>query len=378
MQQLLKLNRFLTKWKEHHNTMTNFIDNFYYYLQHQEQSLDDAFELVCQDCEEAGLSEDEITDVVGTLITEVTRMFAKHYSEYEPLYESNAVDFDTIFNNFCKANELSEDFANALAITINKNTSSDDNSSDDVDSSEVVLTADDWKNLSPSQIQDKRLAYLAALAAYGKDARLQRPFLKQKSLKIGDMETPYRAPGAASRVSQFDRPSHRFGFNYNLGEVAKPFIPKKDLSDPRNHPLHDVAVSHGYKFSHSANNHHIWHKGSHVVTAPFNNTQWNTQTNIYSAHQTQGIGSLSLSKHLTLKNRKWKNDESYEGTAALPHTQLLENLLSPQAINKVQRTADYINKNESKVFGVLSTHTAGETPTEQFKAGAKLRVGKTF
>lgn len=168
-----------------------------------------------------------------------------------------------------------------MAVTINADSSSDDDSEDTDDSDEVIFT--DWKNIDTAEHQTKVKAFLKKISSAGKDAREMRPFLKSKSLRIGDMPNPWGIR-VSGQVNSYDNPRQTFHRN-DLGEAANPFIPAKDVLDPTHHPLHPIATSHGYEFSHTTRDgFHIWNNGNHLISAPFNDTKWATKTNAAASH----------------------------------------------------------------------------------------------
>lgn len=66
--------------------INEFVQSFCHHL--QEQSIDDAFDFVLQEAEQAGLDEDQIIDVSDKLVKANVLMFADHYMDYPELYES--------------------------------------------------------------------------------------------------------------------------------------------------------------------------------------------------------------------------------------------------------------------------------------------------
>jgi hypothetical protein len=121
------------------------------------------------------------------------------------------------------------------------------------------------------------------------------------------------------------------------------------------HPLHKIAAKHGYNYSHttpvtqrdgSTFYHHTWARGEHKIGAYDHDTKWSSKVSSSSGHLWIGIGTVALDKHLKNKAKRYQlqNNES----VAL--TKIQEGLLDPQT-EKIQRYADFMNKNRPTVFG---------------------------
>jgi hypothetical protein len=108
--------------------------------------------------------------------------------DYPELYDSE--NPYTVLGYYCRNHNISEDLANAMAVTANADSSSDEESDDTDDSDDVVFNTDDWKDMDTAGHQAKVRAFLKEISFVGKDAREMQPVLKSKSLLLQIRRTP--------------------------------------------------------------------------------------------------------------------------------------------------------------------------------------------
>jgi hypothetical protein len=149
-------------------------------------------------------------------------------------------------------------------------------------------------------------------------------------------------------VKAFDRASNRFG--YNTSDQDEAGVAPED--HPDNHALASVLAKHGYEIDETipvdtdddeVRLHHTWiNQAGHLVHAYADDDAFRSKTSATSGHSFVGKGSDELDQHLANRARRYKiqNNESKQ----IPNTDLMENLLKPEATDQVQGYLDYINR----------------------------------
>jgi outer membrane cobalamin receptor len=94
----------------------------------------------------------------------------------------------------------------------------------------------------------------------------------------------------------------------------------------------------------------MWtHPSGHQLGAYHNDTKWSAKVSAVSGHVHSGIGTKALEAHLASKAKRYKiqNNESTQ----LPHTNLLEQLLSSQSHDRVKQYAKWMDSHPQTAFG---------------------------
>jgi hypothetical protein len=217
--------------------------------------------------------------------------------------------------------------------------------------------------LTDGQRQQKVRNFLKKLSRVGADAREMRPFIK--TLDVG--LNPYGVR-TNPHVKTFDRKKFHFGHENNLGPSNEGTIQFPNSSgqgydqDHEKHCCHQVALKHGYSYSHTTPinqrdgeilHHHSWSDpAGHKIGSYENSDQWSSKVSSSSGHVWQGRTAKELDKHLANKAKRYKHQNN-ESVANLP---ILEQLLDPEGHAKVQRYADWMNKNPEQQFGHSIEH----------------------
>jgi hypothetical protein len=346
------------------------IRRFFWYMKNS-GNIGNAFAAALADAEHLGeLAQHQ---VVECLLPKIAICFANKYNEMTELYDDEP-DPQDLFETFCKFEGVSDAMSDVIAISINEGAAAllheelkddDDDHDEDADENIVFSSADYWKNLSDEQRQAKVKAFLRKLAHAHRDIADYKPFLK--NLNIGDQENPYGIK-VGSKVKM--RPSH----DPRTNEATMfPNLFQSSASEPRNHPLQQTLVKHGYSYSHTTpvnqhdgcvHNHHTWvHPNGHQLGAYANDTKWSSKVSAVSGHVHTGIGTRAFDAHLANKARRYKNE-----SAAIPHTDLLENLMGGQ--DEVQAYADWIARTPESLLSAPINKTS---PAQEHRETWKMQ-----
>jgi hypothetical protein len=341
--------------------------------------------------EDGALTEEQFQCLVTEmLIPALCSEFAEHYSEMDNAYDYDPNDpnaLDDIFETWAQFEGLPEELEDAVANEINVATVLDeednvparspietiynqpgDKDSDDVDDNDVVFKQ--WEKLSDDERKRRVKQFLKKISAAHSDAREGKPWFK--NLDVG--KDPYANDFGVTKT--FDRDKNRFDHATDEAiQFANLF--HQEHEDPRDHPLHQTALTHGFEYSHSVGvnqrdgsilNHHVWqHPTGHRITSSVNDTKWNSKVSASSAHVHTGIGTKALDKHLALKAKRYK----IQNNEAVAHTNILENLLSGH--DKAQRYANWMNKNLPTAFGVVGGTYDVQSPKTDLLEAYKMR-----
>jgi hypothetical protein len=295
------------------------LERFQAYLQ-DANKIGNALEMIIDDAVSESLSEGQALYIVENLILpQIVVRFALHLNDLNEMYGYEHSPHE-VLSAFCDFNELSEDFQNDIAQEIVEAAAA--HSDGDVDDEDVVFKREDWTKLSSAERQAKEKSFLRKLAAAHLDMRDLKPFIKD--LDVG--ANPYGIYNGAKKYKAFDRAAHHYGHDpapesykeetFEEGTIQFPNSSGQGNDDEAQwHPLHKVALKHGYRYSHTtpihqANgevlHHHTWARGEHKIGAYAHDTQWSSKVSSASGHVWSGIGTVALDKHLANKAKRYK------------------------------------------------------------------------
>jgi hypothetical protein len=330
------------------------------------QNLDDDIETIFAEfCVSRQLDEQQITEIASWTYYHLMEAFAAYY-----LSRGHPTELNESFGEFCSIMSLDEDTAETLQRYIAQNVDGDDNDDwweydydEDKDDENDNGVIDDDRDL-----RLRVYLFLRRLLTHKASSSPTNPLFKfdftgKKDIYGNDW---------GEKVKPFDREANRYGHDIN-----EKFNWVWRMPSVQSHPLHSVAIKHGYKYSHSTpvvqrdgtvEPHHTWRSaGDHEVAAYHGSESWESKVN---GRRHAGTGAVALDKHLS---RHLPEDKTTRGANPLK-----ESLETPATSDKMNRYVADLNR----LASLWSSQKANESSVDAFKAAlensGELDVGDSI